>query len=84
MSTPLLIASQPIVDENGLMDQAFRQRMIELTQLIPIIREGNPEGVVEAPQYSTYIDSTDPLVPVTYRKMVAQISNDRKKGWIAG
>ena len=77
----LLNASQPIVDKNGTMEQPFRTRTIEWNNNLPIGGTGSPEGVLEAPQYSLYIDETVPLVPVTYRKMLPSSGGDRKNGW---
>lgn len=76
-----LNATQPIVGERGLMSQVFRSFMLLLSNNIPIVSTGSPEGVVEAPQYSLYIDETTPLSPVQYRKMLPEIGGDRKKGW---
>ena len=44
---------------------------------------GSPEGVLELPQYSRYIDETVPLVPVEYIKMLPEVGGDRTKGWAA-
>ena len=77
----LLNASQPIVNNNGIMEQPFRNTMIRLANNLPIIGTGSPEGVVEAPQYSLFIDETIPLSPVEYRKMLPFIGSDRKSGW---
>ena len=76
-----LEVSQPIVGENGTMSQAFRTWALQVTRAIPIVGTGTPEGVIEAPQYSLYIDEAVPLTPVQYRKMLPEVGGDRKKGW---
>ena len=77
----LLNASQPIVDKNGTMEQPFRTSTIRWNDNLPIVGTGSPEGEIEAPQYSLYIDETVPLVPVQYRKMLPSSGGDRKNGW---
>ena len=78
-----LNASQPIVDHEGAMSQAFRSWAVLMSNQMPIISTGTPEGVVEAPQYSLYIDEAVPLTPVQYRKMLPDVAGDRSKGWAA-
>jgi len=43
---------------------------------------GSPEGVIEAAQYSLYLDSSGGASAIQYRKMQPQIGGDRTKGWI--
>jgi len=57
MASPRLNVAQPIVDANGTMTQPFRQFTQDATLGIPIVGSGSPEGVVEARQYSLYLDS---------------------------
>lgn len=76
-----LNASQPIVLTDGTMDQLFRQWTLQVGNSLPLVGTGSPEGVVEAPQYSLYIDESAPLTPVQYRKMLPEVTGDRKKGW---
>lgn len=76
-------ASQPIVDDDSTMSQLFRQWTIQVSNNLPIIGIGSPEGSIAAPQYSLYIDETVPLTPVQYRKMMPSLTGDRKKGWAA-
>lgn len=64
------------------MSQAFRQFTQEASLSIPIIGTGSPEGVVEAVQYSLYLDRTGSAGAIQYRKMIPSIANDRKKGWV--
>lgn len=77
-----LNAGQPIVESNGTMSQAFRQFTQEASLSIPIVGSGSPEGVVEAVQYSLYLDESGAAGSVQYRKMLPSVGGDRKKGWI--
>ena len=82
-TTVKLNASQPIVDPNGTMSQVMRTWAVLMSNQAPIVNTGTPEGVIEAPQYSLYIDEAVPLTPVQYRKMLPEIGGDRSKGWAA-
>jgi hypothetical protein len=44
---------------------------------------GSPEGVVEARQYSLYINSAGTTGSIEYRKMLPDIGGDITQGWIA-
>lgn len=83
MSSPLLNAAQPIVDARGTMEQPFRQWTQEASLSIPIIGEGSPEGVVQARQYSLYINSLGTTGSIEYRKMLPDIGGDVTQGWVA-
>jgi len=83
MASPRLNVAQPIVDANGTMTQPFRQFTQDATLGIPIVGSGSPEGVVEARQYSLYLDSAGSAGSIQYRKMLPDIGGDRTKGWIA-
>jgi len=65
------------------MSQAFRTWALEVSNSLPIIGTGSPEGVVDAPQYSLYLDDAGGPGAVQYRKMQPDIAGDTKKGWIA-
>ncbi len=77
-----LNVGQPIIESNGTMSQAFRQFTQEASLSIPIVGTGSPEGVVEAVQYSLYLDSAGAAGAIQYRKMLPSIGGDRKQGWI--
>ena len=72
----------PIVEDNGTMSQAFRQFTQEASLSIPIVGTGTPEGVIEAVQYSLYLDGSGSAGAIQYRKMLPSIGGDRTKGWI--
>ena len=83
MTSPRLNAAQPIVDSDGTMAQPFRQFTQDASLSIPIVGSGSPEGVVEARQYSLYIDSTGSSGSIEYRKMQPDIGGDVTQGWVA-
>lgn len=78
-----LDAALPIVNPDGTMTDAFREYVLEVDKYLPKRGSGSPEGVVEAPLYSLYIDEDAVSAPVEYRKLQASVTNDRKKGWVA-
>ena len=82
MTGPRLNVAQPIVQDDGTMSQAFRQFTQDASLSIPIVGAGSPEGVIEAAQYSLYLDSSGGASAIQYRKMQPQIGGDRTKGWI--
>ena len=82
MTGPRLNVGQAIVDQDGTMAQAFRQFTQDASLSIPIVGSGTPEGVIEAAQYSLYLDSSGGASAIQYRKMQPQIGGDRTKGWI--
>tara|TARA_R110001632_G_scaffold65869_1_gene155809 strand:- start:1623 stop:1874 length:252 start_codon:yes stop_codon:yes gene_type:complete len=77
-----LNVGQPIVEDNLTMSQAFRQFTQEASLSIPIVGTGTPEGVVEAVQYSLYLDSSGGAGAIQYRKMLPNIGGNKKQGWI--
>ena len=83
MTGPRLNSAQPIVLPDGTMAQPFRQFTQDASLSIPIVGSGSPEGVVEARQYSLYIDSAGSSGSIEYRKMLPDIGGDTKQGWVA-
>jgi hypothetical protein len=75
-------SAQPIVEQDSTMSQVFRTWLLQVSKTIPIVGTGSPEGVVEAPQYSIFIDETTPAVPIEYIKMIPEIAGDRSSGWV--
>jgi hypothetical protein len=82
VSSPRLNVGQPIIENDGTMSQAFRQFTQDASLSIPIVGTGSPEGVIEAAQYSLYLDSSGGASAIQYRKMQPEIAGDRTKGWI--
>lgn len=80
---PQLNAAQPIVREDRTMEQAFRDQMTRLGNNLPIIGTGSPEGVVDAPQFTLYINRIGTAGAIEYRKMLTDIAGNTKLGWLA-
>lgn len=81
--TTRLQATQPIVLPDGTMSQTFRTWALEVTRSLVLVGTGSPEGFIEAPQYSLYLDEANPAAPVEYRKMLPEVAGDRTQGWAA-
>ncbi len=78
----ILNASQPITLNDGTMEQAFRDYMRKLQVSLPLNGNGSPEGIINAFQYSIYLDDAA-TAPILYIKMLANIGGDVTKGWQA-
>lgn len=78
-----LDAGLAVTLSGDLASNYFRSYLNELEKWTPILGDGSPEGVVEAPLYSLYVDRTATVAPIQYRKMLASISDDRRQGWVA-
>lgn len=77
-------ANEPIVENNKTMTQRYRTWLLQVNATLPILGEGSPEGNVDAPLYSLYIDTTSTTSgAIDYRKMLSDIAGDTKQGWIA-
>ena len=82
MNTRPLNASQPVIGADGTMEQPFRERIMLLSNNLPIVGTGSPEGIIEALHYSLYIDSAGTTGTIEWRKMQTEIAGDRAKGWV--
>ena len=83
---PRLQVTQPIVEADGTMSPPMLHFMLLLQSLVnPIFGAGSPEGVVEAPQFSPYIDTTAAAAgtsgSIRYIKGLDQIGGDKTLGW---
>jgi hypothetical protein len=65
------------------MQPTFQQWVLLVSDLMPIIGSGSPEGVVEAQQYALYLDTAGSAGSIQYRKMLPDIGGDKTQGWIA-
>jgi hypothetical protein len=74
-------ANNPVIDEQGKMEQQFRTWTINVTNESTIVGTGSPEGVIEASQYREYIDSSGSTGTIKYIKMLADIGGDTSQGW---
>lgn len=75
-------AANPIVLDNKTMVQEFRTLFGTIVDFLPIVGSGTPEGVVEARQFSLYIDSAGSTGSIEYRKMLPNIGGDKTMGWV--
>jgi hypothetical protein len=65
------------------MTQVFRTWANRVSNRLLYVGSGSPEGVVEAPQYSEYLDEAVPAAPVKYVKTLPEVAGDRRQGWAA-
>ena len=82
MQKPKLNYSVPIVTEGRFATDELQRTFNELTNNLRLIGTGSPEGVVEAFQYSEYIDTTGSSGSIKYIKMQASIGGDTTMGWV--
>ena len=73
--------SLPITDKPA--SDAFRLWMARTDLGTPITGSGSPEGVVEARQFSLYINSAGASGTLLYIKIQPDIAGDKKQGWVA-
>jgi hypothetical protein len=65
------------------MEQPFMDQMNALYRNLPLTGEGSPEGVVEALQFTLYLDTTGVSGAIEYRKMLTDIAGNKTMGWVA-
>lgn len=73
---------QPIVDADGMMSQPFRAWTQGVSRLEILSGIGSPEGVVNAPQKTLYMNTTGAAGAVLYIKRDTNVGGDPKQGWI--
>ena len=76
-------ASTPIVDENGVMTDAFQRLINQLIRLDLIVGTGSPETVIPATVGRLYMDDSGSSGSLLYQKKLADIGGDDTQGWIA-
>lgn len=74
--------AQPIVDVAGNMSQVFRAWTQSVSRLEILSGVGSPEGVVNAPQKTLYMNTTGGAGAVLYIKRDTNVGGDPKQGWI--
>lgn len=72
----------PVVEADGKMTRQFREWANDVADSLPLTGSGSPEGVVEAPQFSFYIDESGSAGSILYIKISASIAGDRSQGWL--
>ena len=75
-------ATQPIIDNEGKMEQVFRTWTQDITRLDLIVGTGSPEGVIDAEQGREFMDSTGTAGAIKYIKRDSAIGGDSTQGWI--
>jgi hypothetical protein len=72
----------PIVLADFTVTEPFRTWANKVSRNIPYTGVGSPEGVVVAPQYSEYINTTGSAGAIKWIKMQPDIGGDRSQGWV--
>lgn len=75
-------AAQPITQSNGTMSEPFRAWTQAITRLDLIVGTGSPEGVIEAPITTLYMNDAGTAGSILYIKKLSDIAGDPKDGWI--
>jgi hypothetical protein len=73
--------SLPITDKPA--SDPFRLWMARTDLGTPLTGSGSPEGVVEARQFSLYINETGSSGTLLYIKIQPEIAGNKKQGWVA-
>jgi hypothetical protein len=73
---------RPVVESDGSLTPQSRLYFKTLTDYAVIIGTGSPEGVVDAPQGSVYMDDAGTAGAIDYRKRDSDIGGDTTQGWI--
>lgn len=77
-----LVRTQPIIESNATMTDAFSAWTRAIGNLSPIRGSGSPEGVVDAQRDARYIDETGSTGSYEWFKLSANIAGDTTKGWV--
>lgn len=72
-----------LVDKNGIPKQHFRIFLQEVFQNSLLIGEGDPNGVIEAPQGREYMNEIGTPGSVKWIKQLADVGGDKSLGWVA-
>jgi len=80
--TPKIDFTQPLHDESGYASLQLQEFLNEVSMLIPQRGEGSPEGIVDSPLWTEYIDTTGTTGSIRYIKMTSSVDGDTKKGWV--
>lgn len=69
--------------ENDRPTEIFFQWMQQVSALSPLYGNGSPEGVVNAPLRTPYLNMTGATGSLLYFKILPDIAGDTKSGWVA-
>lgn len=72
----------PIVNADGIVTEAFRTLLLQLTNNFLLTGQGAPEGVLVASKGVRYMDEDGVTGSVLYIKQKDNIGGDRSLGWI--
>jgi len=76
------VITQPGRDNIKDVDEVFYNWVLNVTNFSVLTGSGSPEGVVEARPTRLYMDTAGTSGNILYIKRDADISGDRKMGWI--
>jgi hypothetical protein len=68
---------------SGLATELYFQWMQQVSALSSFSGNGSPEGVINAPLKSSYLNMTGTTGSLFYFKVLPDIAGDTKKGWVA-
>ena len=77
-----LTSLNPLIDGMSAASQEMRVWAQQVTLSIPIRAEGSPEGIIQAEQWQSYIDTTASSGSIKYIKKLEDIAGDKLKGWV--
>jgi len=73
---------QPIIDATGNMGPVFRAWTQAVSRLEILSGTGSPEGVVNAPQKTLYMNTAGVAGAILYIKRDTNVAGDPTQGWI--
>ena len=68
--------------ESNKATEVFFQWMQQVSALSPMSGNGSPEGVVNAPLKTPYLNMTGATGSLLYFKILPDIGGDTKQGWV--
>jgi hypothetical protein len=73
---------QPIIGATGKMTQVFRTWTQAVSRLDVLSGTGSPEGVINAPQKTLYMNTAGVAGAILYIKRDTDVAGDPTQGWI--
>ena len=77
-----LTTSRPITEDDFTQSLEMRDWTQSVTDRLPSVGTGSPEGVVIANQLAMHMDDAGTAGNILYIKRDADIGGDRSQGWI--
>lgn len=75
-------AQRPELKETGEANDDVRVWRQQIANRLPILGEGNPEGVLQAERGATYYDMDGSTGAIIYIKIQSDIGGDKSQGWV--